>query len=102
MTLKTLQKAPLEKPIEVPPGLLASVPAESWQLTNPQPMLRVGGMSPYRPTRREFLIGAGSFLILAPFGCGGESGEAARLPPGGHAPSNTSSGRPKFPKTRRG
>lgn len=75
MTLKTLQKAPLEKPIEVPPGLLASVPTQDWQLTSPQPILRVGSMSPYRPTRREFLIGAAGLLVLAPYGCGGESGE---------------------------
>ena len=49
------------------------MPAKSWQLTSSQPMLRVAAMSPYRPTRREFLIGAGSLLVLAPFGCG--SGE---------------------------
>lgn len=28
-------------------------------------------------TRRQFLIGAGSLLILAPYGCGGESGEGS-------------------------
>ena len=52
------------------------VPAQSWQLATPQPLLRVGSISPYRPTRREFLIGAGSLLVLAPFGCrsDGESG----------------------------
>lgn len=72
MTPKTVQRARPEKSVEVPPGLLASVPAESWQLTNLQSFLRVEGMSPYRPTRREFLIGAGSLLVLAPYGCGGE------------------------------
>ena len=52
-----------------------STPAQSWQLANP--MLRVGSMSPYRPTRREFLIGAGGLLVLAPYSCGsnGESGQ---------------------------
>lgn len=52
-----------------------SVPAQSWYLATSQPMLRIGGMSPYRPSRREFLIGAGSLLVLAPYGCGAESGE---------------------------
>lgn len=55
--------------------LRASVPAETWQLATPQPMQQIGSMSPYRPTRREFLIGAGSLLVLAPYGCGGESGQ---------------------------
>lgn len=74
MTTKTLK---IPAPERVPAKLLLrhSVSAKSWQLANP--MLRVGSMSPYRPTRREFLIGAGSLLILAPFGCGddGETGE---------------------------
>lgn len=40
-------------------------------------MLPVAGFAPLRPTRREFLIGAGSFLVLGATGCGsgGESGE---------------------------
>lgn len=77
MNQKTLQRAQLEKPVEVPPGLLASVPAQPWQLATPQPILRLTDMSPYHPTRREFLIGAGSLLVLAPFGCSsnGESGQ---------------------------
>lgn len=33
-------------------------------------------MSPYRPSRREFLIGAGSLLLLAPYGCGSEGAES--------------------------
>lgn len=54
-----------------------SVPALPWQLATPSPTLSAWGMSPYRPTRREFLIGAGSLLVLAPYGCGsdGESGQ---------------------------
>lgn len=59
-----------------------SVPAQPWQLTTPQPLLRTVGMSPYRPTRREFLIGAGSLLTLAPYGCGGESGQVGETTPG--------------------
>lgn len=55
--------------------LRASVPAQSWQLATSQRFLSVGSASQYRPTRREFLIGAGSLLELAPFGCGGESGQ---------------------------
>lgn len=54
--------------------LRASVPAESWHLTTSHPMVRVASMSPYQPTRREFLIGAAGLLILAPYGCSGESG----------------------------
>lgn len=70
MTTKTLK---IPSPERVPAELLRhSVPAKSWQLTNPTPMLRIESMSPYRPTRREFLIGAGSLLVLAPFGCGGD------------------------------
>lgn len=62
-------------PERLPAELLLrhSTPAQPWQLAIPQPILRVGGMSPYRPTRREFLIGAGSLLVLAPYGCGSES-----------------------------
>lgn len=63
---------------QIPARLLRrrSMPAQPRQLTTPNPMLRVGSMSPYRPTRREFLIGTGSLLLLAPYGCGsgGESG----------------------------
>jgi len=80
MTLKTL-----EVPERAPAELLLrhSIPAEGWQLADPYPMLRVGGMSPYRPTRREFLIGAAGLLVLAPFGCGGESGEGGETTSGG-------------------
>ena len=61
--------------MRVPAELLCrSVPAQNWQLATPQSTLRIGGMSPYRPTRKEFLIGTGSLLVLAPYGCGGESG----------------------------
>ena len=73
MTKKTLEiPAPEMIPAEV--LLRHSVPAQPWQLATPQPILRVGDMSPYRPTRKEFLIGTGSLLVLAPYGCGGESG----------------------------
>lgn len=71
---KKLEPTPQKVPAEL--LLRHSTPAQSWQLGNAQPILRVGSMSPYRPTRREFLIGAGSLLVLAPYGCGsnGESG----------------------------
>lgn len=69
--------------VEVPARLRASVPAHLWELA-PEPVLRVEDMSPYRPTRREFLIGAGSLLILAPYGCGGEeSGQGGQTTSGG-------------------
>ena len=73
MTTKFPQIPTLER---VPAELLLrrSTPAQPWQLATPQPILRVGGMSPYRPTRREFLVGAGSLLVLAPFGCGSDDG----------------------------
>lgn len=69
MTVKTLK---IPAPERVPAELLLrrSVPAQDWQLTSAQPILHVGGMSPYRPTRREFLIGVSSLLVLAPYGCG--------------------------------
>jgi len=51
-----------------------SFPAQSWQLATPSPMLRFGGLSPYRPTRREFLIGGGAALLLGAAGCGSNSG----------------------------
>lgn len=52
-----------------------SMLARSSQLTTPSQTLCVAGMSPFRPTRRQFLVGAGSLLVLAPYGCGSESGE---------------------------
>lgn len=55
--------------------LRAPVPTESWRLTNPQPMLRVVGMSPFRPTRREFLIGCAGLLLLT--GCGSNGGDGS-------------------------
>jgi len=74
MTNMTLEiPAPERAPAEL--LLRHSVPAQSWQLATPAPMLRTWGMSPYHPTRREFLIGAGSLLVLAPYGCGGEAGQ---------------------------
>ena len=59
----------------VPTKLLLrhSTPVQPWQLATPKPRLRLTDMSPYRPSRREFLIGAAGLLVLAPFGCG--SGE---------------------------
>lgn len=73
MTTKNL-KTPVPERIPAELLLRHSTPAQSWQLATPQPILRVGGMSPYGPTRREFLIGVGSLLILAPYGCGEGSG----------------------------
>lgn len=65
-------------------SLQASVSAESWQLATQTSMLRLTGMSPYRPTRREFLIGAAGLLVLAPYGCGsGESGGSGETTAGG-------------------
>lgn len=85
MTTKDLEIPPPER---IPTELLLrhSTPAEDWQLKSPPPMLRVTGMSPYRPTRREFLIGAAGLLVLAPYGCGssGESGAG-----GENGPDNT-------------
>jgi len=74
MTTKNLE-LPVSERIPTELLLRHSTPALDWQLATPNPVLRVGGMSPYRPTRREFLVGAGSLLILAPFGCSGGSGE---------------------------
>lgn len=73
LTKDLKMKVPERTPAEL--LLRHSAPAQPWQLATPQPILRVGGMSPYRPTRREFLIGAAGLLVLAPFGCGGESDE---------------------------
>ena len=70
MTTKTL-KIPAPERVSAKLLLQHSMPAQSWQLTSPPPMLSFRGMSQYRPTRREFLIGAGSLLVLAPYGCGG-------------------------------
>ena len=73
---KKLEPIPQKVPAEL--LLRHSTPAQSWQLANPNPMLCLTSMSPYRPTRKEFLIGAGSLLVLAPFGCGtGEQGDGA-------------------------
>lgn len=60
-----------------------SAPAQSWQLATPTPMLFVTDMSPYRPSRREFLIGAGSLLVLAPYGCGSDDGAGGETTSGG-------------------
>lgn len=57
--------------------LRAPIPTESWQLTTPQPMLRVAGMSPFRPTRREFLIGCAGLLLLLLTGCGSNGGDGS-------------------------
>ena len=69
----TTKKLEIPVPERAPAELLLrhSMPAQDWQLATPRPILRVGGMSPYRPTRREFLIGTGSLLVLAPYGCSG-------------------------------
>ena len=66
-------------------SIRGSVPSQPWQLAAPPAMLRVTGMSPYRPTRREFLVGAGSLLVLAPYGCGSdrESGAGGETANGG-------------------
>lgn len=63
MTVKTL-KIDSGTSLEL---LRRSVPAHPWQL-EPRP-LAIEDI-----TRREFLIGAGSILVLAPYGCGGGSG----------------------------
>lgn len=74
MTTKT-PRSPTSASIPAELLLRRSIPAQSWQLATPPPMPRVTDMSPYRPTRREFLIGTGSILVLAPYGCGAEPGE---------------------------
>ncbi|MGF1470344.1 MAG: ABC transporter substrate-binding protein [Rubrobacteraceae bacterium] len=51
-----------------------SVPAQRWHLIGSQPMPQTGSPSPYRPTRREFLIGVTGLLVLAPYGCGTRGG----------------------------
>lgn len=72
MTTKTPQ---IPTTTMVPAEILrCSIPAQPWQLATPRPIPRVTDMSPYRPNRREFLIGAGSLLVLAPFGCGSDDG----------------------------
>ncbi|MGH3089193.1 MAG: iron-siderophore ABC transporter substrate-binding protein [Rubrobacteraceae bacterium] len=58
----------VEKKVSAP-RLGASLPAAPW--------LRARGFLPpvaLRPTRRKFLLGAGSLLVLGAAGCGGESG----------------------------
>lgn len=68
-----LTKAPsISVPERLPAELLLRHPmsAQGWQPDAPSQIPLTMGMSPYRPTRREFLIGAGSLLILAPYGCG--------------------------------
>lgn len=54
--------------------LRVSVPAQPWQLA-PSLILRGASIASDRPSRREFLIGAGSLLVLGAAGCG--SGEEA-------------------------
>lgn len=53
--------------------LRASLGTHPWRLAEP---------AGRRPTRREFLAGAGSLLLLAPFGCGG-SGSGSEDSSGG-------------------
>lgn len=60
-----------------------SVPAQPWQLAATSPMLCATDMSPYHPTRREFLIGAASLLVLAPYGCGSDGGSGDETTSGG-------------------
>ena len=83
--------------------LRRSVPAQPWQLATPQPVLRVGGMSPHRPTRREFLIGAGSLLVLAPYSCGsnGESGAGGEVTSGGTRTIEHELGETRVPRNPR-
>lgn len=49
----------------------ASVSARPWQLMTPQSLLRPVDVSPPRPTRREFLIGAAGLLFLPAGGSNG-------------------------------
>lgn len=72
-----IERAPAEQ------LLRRSVPAQLWQLTTPNPTLRITDMAPYRPTRREFLIGASGLLVLAPYGCGNESSQGGGTTSGG-------------------
>lgn len=97
MTTKPL-KVPV--PERVPAELLLrhSTPAQGWQLTTPFLILRAWGMSPYRPTRREFLIGAGSLLVFAPYGCGSEeSGEGEQVASGETRPFSHAMGETEVP-----
>lgn len=55
-------------------------------------MLHITDMSPYRPTRREFLIGVGSLLLLAPYGCGGDSGAGGETTSDGTRPFEHAAG----------
>ena len=75
MTTKDLRTPTTTERARTERLLRRSTPAQSCQLATLQPLLRVASMSPHRPTRREFLIGAGSLLILAPYGCGEESSQ---------------------------
>ena len=75
MAAKNLKAPATTKRVPAELVLRRSAPAQSCQLVDPRPILRVEGMSPYRPTRREFLIGAGILLVLAPYGCGGLASE---------------------------
>lgn len=62
MTAKTLEIPTMTE--GVPAELLRhSVPAQPWQLGKTMPKIE-------DITRRQFLAGAGSLLILAPYGCG--------------------------------
>lgn len=54
--------------------LRVSTPAYPWQLEPSGSVLPAIGLAPLHPTRREFLIGAGSLLVLGAAGCGGSGG----------------------------
>lgn len=74
-----------------------SVPAYLWQLA-PETILRVADMSPYHPTRRQFLIGAGGLLLLAPYGCGTEPGQSGQTTSGGTRTVEHMMGRTEIPE----
>jgi iron complex transport system substrate-binding protein len=59
--------------LDIAARLRTSVPARPWQLAPLPPTISTAGI---KPTRREFLIGAGSLLVLGAAGCGsGGSGD---------------------------
>lgn len=67
MSRLTIQR-PTE--INIAARVRISIPARRWQLAPPA-LLSPAAL---RPTRREFLIGAGSLLVLGVAGCGGGGG----------------------------
>lgn len=71
-TLQSIEKSAARIPV--------SVPARSWQLAPTPQILRALLIEDI--TRRDFLVGAGGLLLLAPYGCGNGGEEGGESPSG--------------------